>query len=212
MRTAPLLLALLALAAAGAAGWVLLRPAGDPAGPGPGAPPGPAPVRTDPVEGPPLEGPPLAPSGSGTLPGPRRNGPRRPPGVPEPLRGPDAWKQEKDGVPPRDPKPLPEGVSPGEFIQEGLSEADERGVAAVREKMLATPLEAARYHGRSLESLAKEISAAAGLPVELSGEDLADEPVEGEFNGSDAFDRLMQIAVGRNLRMEIRPDRVVLRR
>lgn len=220
MRTARLPLALAALGAAAAAGWLLLA-GGDPAGPGAAAPGGGG-APTAPGEAP-AEGAPLPPAAGGgapadpraararerasvpAIPGPPMERPRRdaPPG--ERLR-------EKDAVPAREPKPLPEGVLPGEVVRADLPEHEARRIEETRELLHGKQVAGGHFHGRPLRKAAEEIAAAAGIPVELEGDDLADEPLEGLFPDTDAFDRLVRIAHERNLRFEVHPDRVVIRR
>jgi len=131
-----------------------------------------------------------------------------------PGPGADAARRlrDPDAVPEREPKPLPEGVGPGEFQPKERTEEQEQRVEEVRQRLRGKTLASVHYRGRSLEKVAADLSEAAGIPVELSGDDLKDEPMEGFFPDSDALDRLLQIAVARNLRFELQPEKIVLRR
>lgn len=151
-----------------------------------------------------------------------------PPSAPPPPRGgsssrggipparaqppPGERLREKDAVPAREPKPLPEGVLPGEVVRADLPEHEARRIEETRELLHGKQVAGGHFHGRPLRKAAEEIAAAAGIPVELEGDDLADEPLEGLFPDTDAFDRLVRIAHERNLRFEVHPDRVVIRR
>jgi hypothetical protein len=202
MKSAPLVAA--AVAILGVAAFLLLSGGSGPRAEGPGVPVSDGGVPPGDALDPPA-GNAAAPSGSAApVPAPV-------PAAPPPAR-PERWRDEKDGVPPRPPVPLREGVTPGEIRREDLPGKEAEAVEETRRVLQETDLGKVEWRSRSLRAVAAEIAEKAGVAVELEGDDLADEPVGLGAETVTARVALEHIAGSRALRFEILPGKVVIRR
>jgi len=201
MRLLPLGLAVLALAAV-AAGWFLFRPPGPPAGTAGSAPPSRSRAARDPggaPGGPAVPSPGAPGAAPGSAPAPRAGTPRA-----EPPRGPDV-------VPPRAPGGLPEGGI-GEVPRPDLPAGELEKVEAVKTRLREAAFEKVDWRDRSLRAVAADIAAKSGVPVEIRGEGLADEPVTCRFERQDGLGLLMEVTIRRNLRFEVTAEKVIVSR
>jgi hypothetical protein len=129
-------------------------------------------------------------------------------------RDPDAPRlNEADplAVKDRPPGPVPEaGIGPDH--SEKWSAADAVLVEQLQVRISEKPLTEIRWNRRSLKAAAEELGRLGDVLIEVEGEDLADEPVTFEGEGFPVMDVLMRIAQTRNLRFQIRPDKIVIKR
>jgi hypothetical protein len=210
MRT--LLLALAAAAVVAAGAWLLLRDRG------PSAPPSPDPgedrIRVVLAGG--ADG-----SAPATLPGKDGADPARAAAAEEAEKARRAAAMEEaarrreetqPGAAPRRPVgPPPEGGA-GEIVRADRPAEEARKVDALREKLGGKFLEKVEWRDAPLEKVVAEIAGATGVAVEIEGEGLADEPVRLDRKDENAFEVLQAVTMSRNLRFEITPEKVIVKR
>ena len=151
------------------------------------------------------DAPPL-PRGKGEVPTPVP-----PPPKPAPER--EFWRDEPDGVPPRPADPPPEGGSVGDVTRTAAGEGElPPGVVAMEGKIQGMRLGEVRYRSRRLSAVLEDLTRRTELVFELADEKLGEEPILSEGEDRLLYEVLSEIALTRNLKFEIRADKVVFSR
>ncbi len=215
MRVSHLLLGAAGALAAATLGWVLLRdpgpgrgrdgfppevygtgPAGggrDAAGGGTG-PAGPGATGPD---GRPL--PAGAGGDAGTAPPPREF-------TPEEIAARVGDRADAERIP---PPPSERGSGP---VEGKWTPAESKRVESLRTRTHETILKKLDFRRRRLGDVLKELADAGGITIDVSGEGVADEPVNLQLDEAPLHEVLMQITMRRNLWFQVEPDRVVVGR
>lgn len=144
--------------------------------------------------------------GPGTAPPP-------PPAPPKPKGDPAQQPRlpAADSVPRRPPPPPPPGGA-GEIHRTDLPQADAERVEALKLRLAEADLGDLDWKHQGLRRVIEQIAEKTGVPIGIEGEGLDDEPITHRGPGVNALEILRAVTTGRNLRFEVTPEKVVVRR
>jgi hypothetical protein len=131
---------------------------------------------------------------------PRRDPVKDPP----PTYAPDAVPRRVPGAPPKG--------GAGEIVRTDLTAEEKEKVEATKVRLLEAMVEDVDWRHAGLRKALDQVAGKAGVPIEIEGEGLDDEPVLLRTAGESALELLRTVTMQRNLRFEVTAEKVIVRR
>jgi hypothetical protein len=100
----------------------------------------------------------------------------------------------------------------GEFHRADLPKEDAAKAEGLKLRLIEADLGEVDWKQQGLRRVLDSIAEKTGVPVEIEGEGLDDEPVTHRGPGANALEILRAVTTGRNLRFEVGAEKVVVRR